>query len=133
MSLRATSILYDRDDPMNGIRTPLTRLGAPLLYAYDASTFFKRLRGLHAFPPLGISDALVIRPCRCIHTYGMKYTIDVVFLDQLGDIKKVSTVCPSQSAWCFSACIAVEMAEGTAQRLDLQVGQRLLPISGRWS
>ena len=51
-------------------KVTLRRLSAPLLYAYDACTFFRRLRGLHGVPPLGPTDALIIRPCMAIHTFG---------------------------------------------------------------
>lgn len=133
MNMRSTAIRDDGVSVTNDVRIALTRLGAPLLYAHDANTFLKRFRGLHAYPPLGLSDALVIRPCRSIQTYGMKYAIDVAFLDAAGHILKLATVKPAGSAWCFRSHIAVEMHAGAAQRLDLAVGQLLLPENRSWT
>ncbi|MBN2795024.1 MAG: DUF192 domain-containing protein [Clostridia bacterium] len=46
-----------------------------------ADTFMKRLRGFMFYkkPPV---KALGIKPCNSIHTFFMKFNIDVLFLDQ---------------------------------------------------
>lgn len=113
-------------------KVTLRRLGAPLLYAYDACTFLRRLRGLHAVPPLGLTDALIIRPCKAIHTYGLDRTIDVIFMDRSGKILKVDSIAPQKLMFCWRASVAVEMRHGTAARLGLKVGQRFLPCKGWW-
>lgn len=46
-----------------------------------ADTHLKRLRGLIGRPPLGESEALVIRPSQGIHTFFMGYPIDVAYVD----------------------------------------------------
>lgn len=40
-----------------------------------------RARGLLGRPPLGEGGALVIDPARQVHTFGMRYAIDVCFCD----------------------------------------------------
>lgn len=58
-----------------------------------ATTFFERLVGL--LPSGGSSyhswkgTALLISPCRSIHTLGMKVPIDIAFLDKDGAVLKV--------------------------------------------
>lgn len=113
-------------------KVTLSRLNAPLLYAYDANTFRRRLRGLHGVPPLGPTDALIIRPCKAIHTFGIVRPIDVIFMNSSGTIIKLATVLPRSCFLCLRGVVAVEMAAGTAVRLGLKVGQRFIPSQGLW-
>jgi len=48
-----------------------------------ADTFLRRLRGYMFYkqPPV---SGLVIKPCNSIHTYFMKFPIDVLFIDKDG-------------------------------------------------
>jgi len=110
----------------------LRRLGAPLLYAYDASSFMQRLKGLQGVPPLGPTDALIIRPCKAIHTFGLSKPIDVIFMNRKGVILKLKTVKPRSALFCWRARLAVEMAHGTASRLGLKEGQQFRPSEGKW-
>ena len=81
-------VLADKDARYLEQKVTLCRLGAPLLYAYDASTFIRRLKGLHGVPPLGLTDALILRPCKAIHTVGLDKPVDIIFLDRRGIILK---------------------------------------------
>ncbi len=47
-----------------------------------ADSFCKRLKGLIGREGLPANGALVIEPCSSIHTVGMKFRIDVLFLDR---------------------------------------------------
>lgn len=113
--------------------TVLSRLGAPLLRARVARTFLSRLRGLHALPELGPNDALVIAPCRSVQTFRMARSIDVLFLDAEGVVLEARTLAPGQTAFHRRARRVVECAAGTAERLSLRAGQRLLPDEGTWA
>jgi len=116
-------------------RGPVTvsRLGVPLLIARDASTFVTRLRGLHGMPPLGPTDALLIRPCRAIQTWRMRGAIDVAFLDRQGLVLRIETVPPGSVRVCAKACAVLEMASGTAARLSLAPGHVLSTSSEAWT
>ena len=46
-----------------------------------AVTFFQRTRGLLGRKELKKGEGLYIPKCRSIHTFFMKFTIDVVFID----------------------------------------------------
>ena len=48
-----------------------------------ARSFLQRARGLLGRAPLAADEALLIRPCSSIHTFGMRFAIDVVFIDAL--------------------------------------------------
>jgi uncharacterized protein len=47
-----------------------------------ADTLLARLRGLLGSSALPAGSGLWIQPCNSIHTFGMKFPIDVVFLDK---------------------------------------------------
>ncbi len=113
-------------------KVTLRRQGAPLLYAYDAHTYIRRLRGIHGVPILGVTDALIIRPCSAIHTFGVAHKIDVAFMNREGIILKLKTVKPGRVLMCWKATVVLEMASGTAARLNLAPGQELVPRKGRW-
>lgn len=107
----------------------LSRQGTPLLQARDACTFVSRLRGLHAVPPLGPDEALLIRPCNRVQTWRMAYPIDALFLAADGTLLEVRTLEPGRSAGCRRAHMVIEALAGTAARLELEPGH-LLRIEG---
>ena len=111
---------------LNNPTTKLCRDGVPLIELHQATNWLARLRGLFAYPPLTDSQGLLIRPCNAVHTFGMKYPIDVVFLARSGSILKLVQLASGSMAVCRRAHVVVEMKQGTASRLDLQVGQTLL-------
>ena len=47
-----------------------------------AQTFRSRARGLLGRSGLGPGEGLLLRPCRGVHTFFMRFPIDVVFLDR---------------------------------------------------
>lgn len=47
-----------------------------------ADTFFSRLKGLLGTEELPPGEAMWIRPCGSVHSFGMKFPIDVLFLDR---------------------------------------------------
>lgn len=47
-----------------------------------ANSFFKRLIGLKRFKELKDDEGMLLYPCSRIHTFGMKFDIDVVFLSK---------------------------------------------------
>ena len=114
-------------------RVVVSRAGSPILQAHDAWSFRRRLQGLHAVPPLSPEDALIIRPCKAIHTIGLAQAIDVMFLDRDGVILKLASVAPRRAMICWNAHLVVEMLLGTIDRLELRAGQQCTPNQGWWS
>lgn len=45
------------------------------------TTLWERMRGLLGRDPLAPASALLIDPCRAVHTVGMRYALDLIFLD----------------------------------------------------
>lgn len=47
-----------------------------------ADSFFTRLKGLLGRTELLQGEGLIIKPCNSVHTIGMKFPIDVAFVDK---------------------------------------------------
>ena len=93
---------------------------------WRARTFTQRARGLLWFAPLIPGEALWIDRCPSIHTVGMGYAIDVLFLDAQGRVLRVAqAVQPLRFRLCPGAVSVVELLAGQAQALGLRTGQCL--------
>ena len=58
--------------------------------AVRAVTLWERLRGLLGRSSLGPDAALLIERCGAVHTVGMRFAIDVVFLDRAWRIVRIA-------------------------------------------
>lgn len=59
---------------------------------YIADTFIKRFKG-YMFQKKSIHKAILIKPCNSIHTFFMKFNIDVLFLDKnMVVVKKIENL-----------------------------------------
>lgn len=89
-----------------------------------ASTFLSRLIGLLNRKSLSKGDALILAPSNCIHSFFMRFTIDVVFLNKEG---RVINVLPSFkpfrfSPFYFGASVTIELPEGVIKPSQTQPG-----------
>jgi uncharacterized membrane protein (UPF0127 family) len=88
-----------------------------------AGTSAARRRGLLESEPLASGDALWIAPCEAIHTLGMKWPIDVVFIDGCRRVcKVVADVRPWRIAICWKASSVLELPAGVLSRSGTQIG-----------
>ena len=101
------------------------RLGVAL---YLAETFGARLRGLLGQPPLPHGVGLGIQPCSSVHGAGMRFALEVWFLDRSGLLLSVRALAPWRMAAHSGARSVIEWAPGEAQRLGVAVGDRLLQV-----
>jgi hypothetical protein len=91
-----------------------------------AETFTTRLFGLLGQPMLKPGEALWLAPCRAVHTCGMGYAIDVVFVSARGRILRiVPGLVPMRGALCLRAFGVAELRAGEAARLGWHVGMPL--------
>ncbi len=89
-----------------------------------ADTFFSRLAGLAWSVK---RQAFVLTPCRAVHTFGTFYSLDIVFLDRDGVIRRSCFgVRPFRCVICRNAITTLEFPEGTVREEFLAVGERLL-------
>ena len=78
-------------------------------------------------PPLQKDQALLITSCASIHTFGMTYPLDLVFLNKHWQIKKIiQSLVPWRMAWSFGSCMVLEMKSGTIESLNLDTDMQLL-------
>ena len=91
-----------------------------------ADTFFSRLKGLLGSSGLPAGAALVIRPCNSVHTFGMRYPIDVIFVDAAHRVvKTVAAMGPGRMAACRAGRYTVELPAGTMAKDGTAAGDLL--------
>lgn len=92
-----------------------------------ADTARSRAVGLLGRDRLGPGDGLVLAPCRLIHTFFMRFAIDVIFLDRAGQVTCVhQAVRPFRFAWGgWAARTTIELAAGSLSALDLPFGTEI--------
>jgi uncharacterized membrane protein (UPF0127 family) len=101
--------------------------GRELASVEVAATARQRSRGLLGRSALLPGHAMWLAPCRSIHTVGMQFTIDVVFLDRDDRVAAIrENVVPFRLAWGgWRSRGVLEFAAGEAARLGLACGQQL--------
>lgn len=83
-----------------------------------ANSAWTRLRGLLGHKPLQAGEGLLLRGEKAIHTIGMGFVIDVLFLDRAGRVKHlIPNMVPWRASRFISAAADVlEMPAGTLAR-----------------
>jgi len=96
--------------------------------AIIADTFLTRAKGLLGRKDFKQGEALVIRPCNSIHTFFMRFPIDVLFVDKENKIIRATpSLRPYRlSRVCFNSVFAVELPAGTLELTSTQEGDTLL-------
>ena len=94
-----------------------------LLPAFDSET---RRTGLLAHESLPPGTAMIIAPTNAIHTFFMKFTIDLVFVAKDGLVVKTRrSIRPWRMSAAWRAHAVVEMSVGTIDGARVEVGDRL--------
>lgn len=116
---------------------PLPSVGAPMIVnertghsvassVEVATTRTARRRGLLGRDSLPAGCAFILAPCRAVHTIGMKFAIDVLFVDADGLVLKIVE---HMSGWRMAmsppAAVTIELWAGAVRAMDLRVGDRL--------
>ncbi len=91
--------------------------------AFESAT---RRRGLLGRDGLAPGAALIIAPCNAVHTFFMRFPIDVVFVARGGAVVKIAH---DVAAWRMRAAptayATIEFAAGAAAKAGLAVGDTL--------
>jgi len=91
-----------------------------------ANNAWERARGLLARKRLEPHQGFWLEPCPSVHTLGMHYSLDIIFLDNDGWVKKiVSNLKPLRIASCFAATSTLELLAGQAESLEIKLGMQL--------
>ena len=92
-----------------------------------ADNMWTRLRGLIGSKPLVTGQALLIMPCKSIHTHFMGFPIDVLYVDRA---QQVVAIDEAMVPWRFGrihrrARFVVELPAGTVAATGTEVGDEL--------
>ena len=91
-----------------------------------ADTSAKRRVGLLKHQRLEPGEGLWIAPCESVHTFFMRFPIDLVYLDREHHIKKVrSSVGPWRLSGCLTARSVLELPAGTIRETQTERGDAL--------
>ena len=94
--------------------------------AQIADTSKTRKTGLLKHQRLERGEGLWITPCEGVHTVGMKFPIDVLFLDKKRKVVKIRAAMPR---WRLAACLwahsVLELPSGTAAATKTTAGDQL--------
>ena len=97
-----------------------------------ATGFWTRLRGLLGRPEPQTGGGLVLDPCKSVHMWGMRYSLDVLFSDR---DDRVVAMEEGLAPWKVSRHIqsarkAIELPVGTIRNTGTEVGDRLSITEG---
>jgi uncharacterized protein len=85
-----------------------------------------RLRGLLGTDKLNENQGLWIMACGSVHTFGMRYAIDVLYLNRQHTILKVvQQLLPNRLSGCLKASQVIELAGGVTAQLGIKTGMKL--------
>lgn len=99
---------------------------ASLQRVFVAETARERARGLLGRAPLKPGEGMYLSPCRAVHTFGMRYPIDLVYLDRSGRVcKLVEALKPWRFSGSLKARGTLELSAGEIRRLGLATDQEV--------
>lgn len=101
-----------------------TRLLAPGLRVYEACSPRTRALGLAFLDRIPPGSALHICPCLAVHTFGMRFELDLIWLDPGGEVVAVDRrVARRRMRLCASARSVLETQAGEADRFVAALAQ----------
>ena len=85
-----------------------------------------RRKGLLGRDGLAPGEGLWIVPCESVHSFFMRFPIDLVYLDRKKRVRKVrSNVSPWRLSACLSAHSVIELAVGAIRASKTETGDEL--------
>jgi len=91
-----------------------------------AATPLTRMRGLLGRSSLPSGQGILLRPAASVHTFFMRFSIDVVFLDdELRVVHIAADLRPWRAAGKRGARAVLELPAGECERRGLRVGDQL--------
>ena len=96
---------------------------------WHAANTWTRLRGLLGRKPLeaAAQEGLLIEPCSSVHTFWMRYPLDLIFLDSNS---RVVGICENVTPWSMragrNARKTLELAAGSVAVFGPRIGEELV-------
>jgi len=101
------------------------------LTVYEARTWVSRRDGLSGLPELPPQWGLWIAPCRSIHTVGMRFSLDLIWLDGEDQVLDVAhDVAPRRQRTRWAARSVIEVAAGQGDRFAARWQARAATSAG---
>jgi len=86
----------------------------------------KRRTGLLKHSKLDPGTGLWIAPCESVHSFGMKFAIDLVYLDRKKKVRKIrKKMVPWRMSACLSAHSVLELPVGVIEASRTERGDQL--------
>ena len=87
----------------------------------------RRMKGLLGRRALAEDEGLLLEPASAVHTWFMRFSIDLAFLDrELQVVRIAHEVRPWRFAYARRSRYVLELPAGAAARRGLQTGDRLV-------
>jgi len=106
------------------IATIRDEAGREIVRARVADRFWPRFRGLMLRRSLPEGEGVLFPHCDSIHTFGMLFNLDVVFLRD-NTVARLIEDLPQNRVRAEKGCDVLELPAGRAGALGLAVGQHL--------
>jgi len=113
--MRLVRVVNTRDERELGARIGL------------ADGWLARLRSMLARPAPGPGEGLLLTPCSSVHMYGMRFPLDIAFLDGRGTVVAIypSLAPGSRTRWHRNAAHALELSAGALLESGTSIGDVL--------
>ncbi|MCX5711208.1 MAG: DUF192 domain-containing protein [Candidatus Omnitrophica bacterium] len=87
----------------------------------------KRAKGLLGRKGMGKSEALVLKPCNSVHSFFMRFAIDLLFIDKNSRVVRIiKEFKPFRiSPICFRAAYVIEFPSGAIRPESVQPGDTI--------
>jgi len=97
-----------------------------VLPAFDSAARRKGLLGRQSMPD---STALILAPTNAIHTFFMRFAIDVAFVTKSGQVLKTRhALGPWRMAAALRSYAVIELPAGALNRADTRAGDQLVLV-----
>ena len=107
----------------------ISQNGEPKTVSLDVNkteTAMERTQGLLKKPALNSNEGLWISPCNSVHTFGMQYPLDIIYLNSKDQIRKITAnLKPRRVSASWFARSVLELQAGTAKQLNLATGDTM--------
>lgn len=120
--------LFHKQRPAPSLATAYNSTRGKCLAAHleVADNSYTRRKGLLGRDGLAPGAGLWIYPCESVHTFAMRFSIDLVYLDRRCVVKKVrSDVPPGRISACFTAHSVIELRAGTIAATETSPGDQI--------
>ncbi len=95
--------------------------------AFESASRNRGLLGRTGLPP---DHALIIAPSNMVHTFFMRFSIDLLFVDRGGKVLKIRTDVPRwRIVGSLKAFAVIELPAGSLQESGTRMGDRLMLVS----